>query len=275
MAKNSKASKAARASSIREQSKLSSGGTKGLKAQPLGSPKAKSSYTGSKLAESPTVPGEGHRIGPNLSKAIQNPPLSTTKSDRTMGKATSTSLFDQPKALDSTQAVRCAENIVLLERITALPGSISHNVSRVRPAKEQQKSQRTLSFEEESELVTTLALISGIWNDTNHITAVSLEELPAGAGCKVLIAINTPAPGSMGVQKRIEKGFRQIFGQLAKLSSGMSLVNSILGLRERQLEKCIIVLDNTASSEDDLQSINRCRRFEQEREVSNPRCSFQ
>lgn len=80
-----------------------------------------------------------------------------------------------------------------------------------------------LSFRQESEITSTLAFLSGISNDSSHITAVSLEELPAEGGCKILLAINKLKPTcGQEILDKVQRGFEQIFKRLRNISPSMS-----------------------------------------------------
>lgn len=67
--------------------------------------------------------------------------------------------------------------------------------------------------------MSTLAFLSGVSNDSDHITAVCLEELPSQGGCKVLLAINKLKPNcGQDVLEKIQRGFEQIFRRLSNIS---------------------------------------------------------
>ncbi|KAJ4420020.1 hypothetical protein N0V82_004592 [Gnomoniopsis sp. IMI 355080] len=138
----------------------------------------------------------------------------------------------------ASNAVACAEKIVLLELISQLPGLPPDigSQSLPREADEDDANKRVLSFRQENEIVSTLAFLSGVSNDPNHITAVSLEELPAAGGCKVLLAINKLNPNSgQDVLEKVQRGFEQIF---RRLSNGASILNDIVALcRDRILSR--------------------------------------
>lgn len=245
MAKKSKASKAAKAVSKQSNGTSSNGvKPKQLKAQPAPSSKPKPAPAGSKKPKVSAAHAQPPKATPKQAKGAQKSPVVSHKAKKAGEKAQPSLAVPQKsgqaagkavcpvqtvpgeaKASASCHAVTCAENIALLELLTPLPGKTTNNpqhgqAERVITA----QATRTLSFEQESELATTLAFLSGISDDSNHVTAVALEELPDTGQCKVLIAINKPNPDRGNeIQGQIYGSFKQIFGQLAKMSPSMSL----------------------------------------------------
>lgn len=133
------------------------------------------------------------------------------------GGATCTALENHQNASEASGAVRLARNIVLLEFLAPVPRNSVQNTLRGRFEDERPDPRRTLSFQHESDIVTTLAFLSGISDDSEHVTAVCLEELSTG-GCKVLVAINKLKPTSSSeVLDRVQRGFTRIFSQLAEI----------------------------------------------------------
>lgn len=133
-----------------------------------------------------------------------------------------------PKSFDdapASNAVSLSEKIVLLQLISQLPGGLSDFGPKSSPGEASEKDDegRTLSLQQENDIVSTLAFLSGVSNDNNQITAVCLEELPAEEACKVLVAVNKLRPESgQNVLNQIQRGFEQIFRSLSMISSGMS-----------------------------------------------------
>lgn len=133
-----------------------------------------------------------------------------------------------PKSFDdvpASNAVTLSEKIVLLQIISQLPGGLSDIGPKSSPGEASEKGEegRTLSLQQENDIVSTLAFLSGVSNDNNRITAVCLEELPAEEACKVLVAVNKLGPESgQNVLNQIQRGFEQIFRSLSTISSGMS-----------------------------------------------------
>lgn len=71
--------------------------------------------------------------------------------------------------------------------------------------------------------MTTLAFLSGISDNKNHVTAVSLEELPAQRGYKVMLAINKRVPqNSQQTLDSVQRGFERILGKLRTVSPSRS-----------------------------------------------------
>lgn len=123
-------------------------------------------------------------------------------------------------------AVSLTEKIVLLQLISQLPGGLSDVGPKSSPGEASEKSEkgRLLSLWQENDIVSTLAFLSGVSNDPNQVTAVCVEELPAGGACKVLVAVNKlrPDSGQDGLDK-IQRGFEQIFRRLSTTFTGMSI----------------------------------------------------
>lgn len=189
---------------------------------------------------SKAAPGHAHEIhgSPVVSKHSGK---ATDKDARTVVPTCSQS---NSLAMCQAEAVRCVRNAVLLERLTTLTEVTAqqpqHNAVLLEPlttlaeVTEQQPQQarkpgdprndprRTLSLEKERDLVTTLAFLSGISCDSDHVTAVCLQELPDEEGLKVLVAINKrTATSSSGVLNKVHAGFKKIFEQLAEIIPGM------------------------------------------------------
>ncbi|KAF3762570.1 hypothetical protein M406DRAFT_332947 [Cryphonectria parasitica EP155] len=82
-----------------------------------------------------------------------------------------------PRLLEPSQSVRCAENIVLLEMLTPLPGTERQHLEQPPYQLHESTCRRTLTFDQESKLVTTLAFLSGISDDQEHVTADGFEKI--------------------------------------------------------------------------------------------------
>lgn len=137
----------------------------------------------------------------------------------------SLSLFGQPKHASTQEevppAVRCAENVVLLELLDPVPKR-PITYAAPRPSRDRHGDvERNLSMGQEGELATNLAFLAGISDNPNYIMAVCIEELPKAQGCRVLIAINKclPADGDV-ILSKVQRGFQQIFGRLKEVTSG-------------------------------------------------------
>lgn len=225
MAKKSKSARAAQASST--QSNANPGGSKTTKTQPTAHLKAKVSSTAAKQPKKGAVPTQGSKATPSPAQRPQPPPAVSNQPEKADGKIACTVVPSQWELgvpdLVQREALRCARNVVFLERLTALPGMKAQEPPGAREPKDARHDpRRTLPFQEEDDLAKTLAFLSGISDDSNHVTAVSIEELPGEQGCKVLVAINRVAPVSGSeILNKIHAGFKKIFEQLAEIRLGM------------------------------------------------------
>lgn len=271
MAKKSKASnnnKAAKDLS-KQSNNASSNGAKQVKAPPAPSPKTNPPPAGSKKPKVSAVHARQPKATPKQVRTLQPPPVVSKKAKNAAGK------LQQPLAVPQTsnqaagravypaqviprktnvsgscQAVRCAENIALLGLLTLLPAELTDGPPHGQSENARSQPTRTLTFKEESKLATTLAFLSGISDDGNHVTAVCLEEVSTTGGCKVLIAINKHNPDRGNeIQGRIHRGFKQIFGQLARMSPSMSLWPifscSLARVRSRNCIRRITLMGNS------------------------------
>lgn len=126
---------------------------------------------------------------------------------------------DEQRRLD----LHRSQNIALLSLLTKNPAPVGVNTC---PAhiRNHQNTRRVLSFSRESHLAEALAFITGISDNSDHITAVSLEEIPKGAGLRVLIAINRSThanPTDERILGRIKSGLEAAFQLLARASTGI------------------------------------------------------
>lgn len=192
-------------------------------AQPKVKPLAKSVMAPKKGA---VVPAQGPSATPGSAQVTHGVPLGSKHSDKAAGKAACTAVPRQSIVPDLFQleAVRFTGSVVLLERLAPLSGFRAQEPLGSMPLGAQYDARRTLSFQEESGLARTLAFLSGVSDDNNHVTAVCLEELPDEQGLKVLVAINRLTPeSSSDVLNKIHAGFKRIFEQLAGIVSSMLL----------------------------------------------------
>ena len=112
-------------------------------------------------------------------------------------------------------AITCAENIALLSLLHTVPTPPSQN-----PNDSLQTSHRayTLSFGRERSLTSTLAFLSNIKDDPNHIPAVCVEEDPNSAFLSVLLAVNkSRRHDGRQVLQALKQGFERIFAVLSQL----------------------------------------------------------
>lgn len=73
-----------------------------------------------------------------------------------------------------------------------------------------------MSFEEECDLTSTLAYLSGVSGDHKHVTGVCAEEGLPGQGIKIWVAINKATPSSADdTLAEAKKGFENILSVLS------------------------------------------------------------
>lgn len=120
--------------------------------------------------------------------------------------------------MENTARLSCAENAALLSTTTELPGEDMRNVlGRDKKAKDGGFP----TLEQELILINTLARLSGVTKDPNHITAVCVEQRSKGSELVALVAINKASPeDGKGILSRILEGLNRIFLLLVKLSNG-------------------------------------------------------
>jgi hypothetical protein len=113
-----------------------------------------------------------------------------------------------------------AENASLLYHVTKAPTDAKDNPCPSTAVANDPR--RTLSFDDEVCLTSTLAYISAISDDPNHVIAVCVEELPDRKSIRIVIAINKERPDSQDeVLKRIKDGLAVVLSHLA--CSGQSV----------------------------------------------------
>ncbi|KAM7208100.1 hypothetical protein V8F20_001646 [Naviculisporaceae sp. PSN 640] len=126
---------------------------------------------------------------------------------------------DEQRRLD----LQRSQNIALLSLLTKNPASIGVNTCPVH-IQNHLSERRLLSFSRESHLSEALAFITGISDSSDHITAVSLEELPKGAKLRVLVAVNRSThnnPTDERILGRIKSGLEVVFRLLTRASTGI------------------------------------------------------
>ncbi|KAK1768439.1 hypothetical protein QBC33DRAFT_377381 [Phialemonium atrogriseum] len=115
----------------------------------------------------------------------------------------------------SYQTIRCGEDIALLSLLNQLPSRPSVNLNR--PLQGRDDRRRSLSFDNECCLASSLAFLAGPFGDPNHVIALSVEEVSASKAVKVVIAINKQAPSDgVKILERIKVGFESVFSVLAR-----------------------------------------------------------
>ncbi|KAK0618034.1 hypothetical protein B0T17DRAFT_321145 [Bombardia bombarda] len=122
-----------------------------------------------------------------------------------------------------SQAVSCAEKIALLHVLSEATNSYPARINLPTPVKPTQILGRILSFDRESKLTSMLAFLSAVSDE--HVVATCVEELPAGNGIHVRLAINKLG-ASFGnkVLDRIKQGLDNIFSLLSRANIDDSAV---------------------------------------------------
>jgi hypothetical protein len=117
-------------------------------------------------------------------------------------------------------AVTCAENIALLHLLHSVPAPPSANPRNHLPIRDKGYA---LDSERERGLTGTLAFLSNITDDPNHIPAVCVEEDPNSVSLNVLLAVNRvkhQENDGNQVLRELEQGFERIFTVLSHVSDG-------------------------------------------------------
>ncbi|KAI0536840.1 hypothetical protein GGR58DRAFT_374799 [Xylaria digitata] len=110
-------------------------------------------------------------------------------------------------------AVTCTENIAMLHLLHSIP---SQPFSNPKSGIQTREAGYSLPFDEERSLATTIAFLSQIRHDTEHIPAVCLQEIPEEDSLKVLLAINRADTSIKGrhYASQIKSGFDGIAATL-------------------------------------------------------------
>ncbi|KAH7108764.1 hypothetical protein B0J11DRAFT_602156 [Dendryphion nanum] len=107
-----------------------------------------------------------------------------------------------------------AESIALLYLLHSVPALPASN-----PTGDVLHQGYTLSFNQERDLVCTLAFLSNIKDDPDHIPALCINEDPKSSSLHVLLAVNRLKSSDGGdILHEIGQGFGRIFAILSKLS---------------------------------------------------------
>lgn len=111
--------------------------------------------------------------------------------------------------------VECAENIGLLSLLHLVPTLPKTNPLHSIP--DSNKYTYTLPFATERGLAGTLAFISSIRDDPNHIPAVCVGEEPGSNYVKIFLAVNkTGVNDGNGMLFDVKQAFDELFRILAK-----------------------------------------------------------
>jgi hypothetical protein len=117
-----------------------------------------------------------------------------------------------------SSVVSCAESIALLYLLHSVPTLPSSNSINNLPS---QAGGYTLSFARERTLVGTLAFLSNVKDDPNHIPALCVKEKVKSSQLDVLLAVNRGKweDGTQLLQE-VQQGFEKVFQILSKVSKG-------------------------------------------------------
>lgn len=111
----------------------------------------------------------------------------------------------------------CAEAIAFMHLLHAVPAEPFIN-----PPQQRMQSNPTkysLPFARERDLVNTLAFLSNIGEDANHIPALCIHEMPTTGASEVIIAVNQAHHGDgHSTLNDIRNGFQRIFHSLSRVS---------------------------------------------------------
>ncbi|KAK0746092.1 hypothetical protein B0T18DRAFT_143637 [Schizothecium vesticola] len=121
----------------------------------------------------------------------------------------------------SSQAIICAENIVLLSLLDETPTQpYANEPVHVDQTVRKQQVRRVLSFKREASLVRTLSFLSAVTGHANHVVATCIEELPV-KGMRVMLAINKDRQNcSYKMMGQIKCGLDKIFNLLSRATAG-------------------------------------------------------
>lgn len=131
--------------------------------------------------------------------------------------------------------IACAENVALLHLLHSIPIPPASNPPHPLPVRQKTYA---LPFEKERSLTGTLAFLSSVKDDPNHITAVCVQEGPNSAFLNVLLAVNKARQGDgHQVLQNLRQGFEKIFTVLYRVTDGVwPMANSpqlLTGYRRR------------------------------------------
>lgn len=125
-----------------------------------------------------------------------------------------------------TPDIACAEAIAFMHLLHTVPIKPSIN-----PRQQQahiNPSAYSLPFDRERDVVNTLAFLSNIGEDPNHVPALCMHEKPGTGESEVIIAVNQARHGDgLSTLKDIKDGFEGIFHSLSRvLQSKQALCSS-------------------------------------------------
>ncbi|KGQ02963.1 hypothetical protein BBAD15_g11824 [Beauveria bassiana D1-5] len=127
-----------------------------------------------------------------------------------------------------TLDISCAEAIAFMHLLHAVPTEPSIN-----PWQQQahnNPSAYSLPFDRERDLVNTLAFLSNIGEDPNHVPALCMHEKPEADGFEVIIAVNQARHGDgLSTLKDIKDGFETIFHSLSRALQNPDAEDAVFG----------------------------------------------
>ncbi len=111
--------------------------------------------------------------------------------------------------------IACAEAIAFMHLLHAVPAEPS-----IKPPQQHIHSNLaaySLPFARERDLVNTLAFLSNIGEDPNHIPALCIHEMPTTGESEVIVAVNQSHHGDgRSTLSDIRNGFQRIFHSLSR-----------------------------------------------------------
>jgi hypothetical protein len=114
--------------------------------------------------------------------------------------------------------ITCSENVALLYLLHSVPTQPSSN-----PIKNElfRRNGYYLPFERELSLISTLAFLSSINDDSEHIPAVCVQQSAKPAHLSVLLAVNKTKPGDGNqILQKVKEGFERIFSIISLVQKG-------------------------------------------------------
>ncbi|KAJ3519937.1 hypothetical protein NM208_g13927 [Fusarium decemcellulare] len=128
----------------------------------------------------------------------------------------------------NTSGTKCAENIALLYHL----GQVVCEPQRNPVEQAKTDASRTLSLQDERDLVSALAFFSSIRVDPNKVSAVCVHEEPPGL--VVMVAANAKGDGSSSAYlEKMRQGFEEIFSSLKGASDNTVLQAVVSMCRSR------------------------------------------
>ena len=136
-------------------------------------------------------------------------------------------LQEEPDSMGSpTSVIASAENIALLHLLHSVPTLPTSNSADIPSSRD---NSYALSFKRERGLTGTLAFLSNMKDDPDHIPAVCVEYCTKSAGLNVILAVNKATSGDgVHILRQIKQGLEEIFNVLSRVSDGELFISSAL-----------------------------------------------